>query len=232
MIDRLTVRTTKQLLIHGTGLSLLYLTLYLHDRNLYPHLELLHAARLSGIRLVLLLVPVGLAVGLIRYKLARWLQGGLLAGLFLLLPYTLYASTEVRHIAELCRLPEAGTYYVNNCLSQAWTLLPVLLYSVAGTLLYGLILSRVVSQFVQRQWYRYLAIVLYSAYAGLATVFGLYSRLNIWEIFLTPTVSMQTVFSTLGADNFFVNGLAFGIFAAGITFATSHLHHVVTQNKT
>jgi len=214
------LRSIKPLILPSTGL---YLILYLHDRNLYPHLSAGHAAVLSSLRLGLLLAPLVLGYLITRLPQPVWWKVALVGIWLMLLPYTLYSTTEIRHVAELCRLPEARTYYTDSCLADAWTLLPVLVYAVFGGGAFVFSLRQVSHHLFTANRKRIIALAAICLYAGLAATFGLYSRLNAWDILIAPVQTMQFVYSILGADGFFVNAFSYVIFAAGITFLSHYL---------
>lgn len=210
------------------GLLLIAVSLLLHDWNLYPNLRPYRVPVLSLLRLLLLAVPFVLGWMLACWSSRlSWVQKGL--GWFLwlfFLPYTIYSVTEIRHVAELCRL--AHDTYTSACVDNLWTLYPTLVYALAGTLLFVFSLSQVTAKLIPESATKRFFILTACLYTSAASVFGLYTRLNIWDAFTNPWRFLDTIGTVLTKPAFSINVLVYFLFTSTVFFVlnrTLYLAH-------
>ncbi len=199
----------------------LYVSLVLFDHNLYPHLGLGGAVVLATLRFFLLLIPLAIGYVLSRLHLQIGAKITLAIGWLLFLPYTIYSFAEIRHVAELCRLPVAN-YYTESCLPQLWTLLPVFIYAFAGSLIFIFSVSQVMNNLVQRSALKRLMILGICLYSALAATFGLYTRLNIWHLVAKPQEFFPAI-SALPVQEFLLNTIIISLFYIFILFVVNRV---------
>lgn len=200
----------------------LYVVLFVYDSNLYPRLTSPHTAVLSLLRLGLLAAPLVLGFGIVKWKEKRLWRWAFLLAWILFLPYTIYSITEIRHVAELCRLPVSGTYYTGECVADAWKLLPTLIYAFAGTIGFVFTVHQVTSSLAWFAWKRRALVLALCVYSAFASVFGLYSRLNVWRVFRAPGSTARTVAETFGQDGFVLNVVLFALFIGVTIFVAEY----------
>lgn len=200
-----------------------YLALYLHDTNLYPQLNTLDTAILSFLRFFLIAAPIVTGFLIVRFKDKKPLKILLLILWLLLIPYTIYSVTEIRHVSELCRLTESSIYYTEICATQVWTLFPTFLYAAFGSLGFVFSVSQVISNLIPVSWKKQLVIILLCLYGGFSSVFGIYSRVNVWEIFSNPANVVRNLTVTVSQTSFVTNFLIFSFFVVLYFFVTNRL---------
>src|SRR3989338_723704 len=210
----------------------LFFALYAHDSNLYPHLSTIDTAILSFLRFFLLATPVFLGFLIVQFKQRNFLKYLLLVVWILFLPYTIYSITEIRHIAELCRLPELNTYYTEICVTKLWMLFQTFIYSAAGSLGFVFSVSQVTSHLFLVSWKKQTTIISMCFLSGFASVFGLYTRINIWEIFSNPIMFFQSISTTTYQKDFLWNVSVFSLFVIGYFFVTNRLFRQANKSRT
>lgn len=187
----------------GLFVVLLLVSLVMHDSNLYPHLSTFETVKLSTLRLLLLLGSV-LFAGLYSKDMYKKLQPLFLMGTFITLPYTAYSIFEIRHISEICRLSVG--YYTDHCLYMSWTILPTFIYATVGLSMFFLSLYLIGKNKSIIEKY---ALTCFSiVYVSLSSIFGLYSRVNIWEIFTQPVDVFLAIIETMAYPYFWINSFA------------------------
>ncbi|TAK05072.1 DUF1361 domain-containing protein [Patescibacteria group bacterium] len=199
------------------GVCMVTAVFLLHDWNLYPNLRPFGVPVLSVLRLVLLGVPL-----FSGWSIARGSASGLKSAFAWLLwltflPYTLYSVTEIRHVAELCRLP-SGETYTGVCVDRLWTLYPVFLYALTGFLSYVFSLAQVATARFRDSGKKRLFMVSMCLLASFASVFGLYTRLNVWDALLRPQQMALSALQLFTARAFLVNLAWFFAFTVVTTF--------------
>ena len=199
----------------------LYINLVLFDLNLYPNLALSSSLILSGLRFSLLISPLIVGYCISRYNLSSGLRIPAIIIWLLCIPYTSYSFTEIRHISELCRLP-AGRYYTEVCLSHAWMLMPIFVYALGGILIFVFSVSQVTNSLFKRSYIKRLAIIGICFYSALAGTFGLFSRLNVWDIATRPGELIQAI-AILPTLDFFYNAIILMVFYILILFITNRM---------
>jgi len=198
------------------GAAFLIGSLLLHDWNLHPTLRPFLAPLLSFLRFILLVIPLWAGWMLTKKKGSRLQKILLWTIWFLFLPYTIYTVTVVRHIAERCRLPVG--FYTEFCVDRLWTLYPVFIYALAGTLIFIFSLSQVATKTFLHSARKQTFILSVSFYASLASIFGLYSRLNIWAVFTKPRSFFEELITLFSHPAFFINVFIFWIFTIFLFF--------------
>lgn len=200
----------------------LYAALFLHDLHLYPNLTIIGTLFLSLLRFGLIAVPVALGFVIVRRSISvrsRTVAGALWV---LLVPYTIYSITEIRHIAEVCRLREV-VFYTEQCVAQSWTLIPTFAYAGAGVLAFVFTTSQVISALMARSLYKRAVMLALCGYAAFASVFGLYTRINVWVLFTKPALFLHAFVSVFAREGFLENVAWFFVFYAGILFALNRI---------
>lgn len=200
----------------------LFVTLLLHDWNLYPNLRPYGVPLLSAIRFILLTASFVFGLLLVRAPKTRGLKRGSLwfAWLFFL-PYTIYSVTEIRHVAELCRL--AMGVYTDSCVGRLWTLYPVFIYALAGTIVFTFTLSCVATKLIPSSSVKRAFILSICAYTSAASVFGLYSRFNVWDAFLQPLRTVYSIGRLMSEPSFYVNVTAYFLFTSILFFVLNRI---------
>lgn len=199
------------------GLLGLFISLILHDWNLYPNLRPYGVPVLSTLRIFLLVVPVILGWLLTQegknktQKLILWILW------LFFLPYTIYSVTEIRHVAEVCRLSQGA--YTTICIDRLWTLYPTFIYALAGTLFFSFTLSQVAAKVFPISSRKRIFILGTCFYVSLASVFGLYTRFNAWDLFTKSTIVFEAITKLLLNEHFYFNVLAYFIFTVILFFA-------------
>lgn len=199
-----------------------YFILFLNDYNLYPKLSYLHLGILSALRFVLLVLPILLGFLIVKYKQKKLIKYTLLIFWLLFLPYTIYSITEIRHVSELCRLPD-NLYYTEYCVTKLWSLIPVFLYATIGSLSFVFSVSQVTSNLFIVSRIKQFVILVLCFIGSFASVFGLYTRINIWEIFTHPSSTLYNLMITISQENFLENVFIYTIFVVGYFFVTNRL---------
>lgn len=207
-----------------------YIALYLHDTNLYPHLNVLNTAILAFLRFILIAIPITLGFLIIRFKNTKFFKILSLILWLLLIPYTIYSVTEIRHISELCRLPEGNVYYTEVCATELWTLFPTFLYAALGSLGFVFSVSQVISNLLSVSWKKQLAIIILCLYGGFTSVFGIYSRVNVWEIFSNPTSVVKNLIAVISQTSFLTNFLIFSLFTIFYFFIINRIFRQVNKH--
>lgn len=207
-----------------------YIALYLHDANLYPRLSTLDTAILAFLRFFLIAAPIVIGFLIIGFKNTKLLKILLLILWLLLIPYTIYSVTEIRHISELCRLPENSVYYTEICAIKLWTLFPTFLYAAFGSLGFVFSVSQVISNLIPVSWKKQLAIIILCFYGGFASVFGIYSRVNVWEIFSNPTDVVKNLMATVSQTSFITNFMIFSLFTIFYFFIVNRIFRQVDKH--
>jgi uncharacterized membrane protein len=196
----------------------LFVSLLLHDWNLYPNLRPYGVPVLSALRFFLLSASLVFGWMLVSGRRVTGVKRGLLwLGWAFFLPYTIYSVTEIRHVAELCRLSRGGTY-TGLCIDQLWMLYPTLIYALAGTLIFVFTLSQVSTKSIAISGRKRLFILGVCLYASLASVFGLYTRLNVWDALWKPGFTFRAISQTLAIPSFYLNALGYFLFTAILFF--------------
>ena len=207
-----------------------YIALYLHDTNLYPHLNELNTAILAFLRFILIAIPITLGFLIVRFKNTKSFKILFLILWLLLLPYTIYSVTEIRHISELCRLPESNVYYTEICIIKLWTLFPTFLYAALGSLGFVFSVSQVISNLLSMSWKKQLVIIILCLYGGFSSVFGIYSRVNVWEIFSNPTSVVKNLIGVISQTSFLTNFLIFSLFTIFYFFIVNRIFRQVNKH--
>lgn len=196
-----------------------YGTLMLHDGYLYPHLVWYQVAILSFLRLFLIGVPLLSGILMAHYKNKNWKWALLCVWLFFL-PYTIYSITEIRHVAEMCRLL-SPVFFTEQCVKESWRLIPTFLYAFVGTLTFVFTVLQVVPLFFQNSCLKRMAVLGLCLYTSIAGVFGLYSRINEWGIFTQPRETILSLIHIFFVDrSFSFNVVVFTLFSMGLVFVT------------
>lgn len=198
-----------------------YLSLVLHDTYLYRNLSVPHAMALSLLRFFLIAIPLVAAVILTK-KPAGWKRWFAWTGWLFFLPYTIYSMAEIRHVSETCRLT-TKLFYTESCVEHAWHLLPVFIYAFVGTLVFVWSVVAVCSRYIANSTRKRLVILLLCFYTAFASVFGLYSRFNMWGLLYQPRAVASAIFETMSRPHFFENVLAFTLFFATITLVAHRM---------
>lgn len=167
--------------------GLAFLTLLLHDGVLYSHLGVWGVIELASLRVVLLLIPVMATVWIHQKRAWRFLAWGLW-GLFL--PYGLYSLLEVRHIAEICRLP--NSYFTEMCVENTWQVLPPLIYGLLGLAVFVWSLNLLTAHMNMKRAFILIEVAI--GYSAVTSIFGMVTRINTWEFITRP---LQTIFAFL-----------------------------------
>lgn len=207
-----------------------YFALYLHDTNLYPHLSTSDATILAFLRFFLIATPIVTGFLIVRFKNIKLLKILLLMLWLLLIPYTIYSVTEIRHISEVCRLPENNVYYTEICATKLWTLFPTFLYATFGSLGFVFSVSQVISNIIPMSWKKQLVIIIICFYGAFSSVFGIYSRVNVWEIFSNPTNVVINLTATLSQTGFVTNFLIFSLFTIFYFFIANRILRQVDKH--
>ncbi len=206
---------TRQVSIYFTAIAF-YISLVLSDLYLYKDLSILNVFLLSLFRFFLIAIPLWSGLFLIKNRTSRCRIIIWILWIFFL-PYTIYSTTEIRHVSEICRLT-TKLFYTESCVANAWHLLPLLTYALAGTLVFVFSIITVCSHFVQNSMYKRLCIIAACFYTAFASVFGLFTRINMWDIFLKPTTVISAMRVTMSQPMFFQNVIIFTLFFITITF--------------
>lgn len=187
---------------------ILLTALMAHDAHLYPHLGIGDVFVLSFLRLLLLAIPIVTVI--LSSKLQnRWLRIACTAACLLFIPYTIYSAAEIRHVADWCHTTPR-TYFTDVCANNSWTLFPTFIYALAGTWAFVFSVSR-----LTRNHAVALALI---TYVSFATIFGLTTRINIWNAIRLPNdtiaalgTSMNSVFwLNVGLTAVFVTMIFYG----------------------
>ena len=178
---------------------------------LYPQYSLSEALFTAFLRLLVPVLTIAVTYTFHRgmWK-QKWLASLTILVWILLIPYGLYNVTQVRHVAELCRLPE-GYFFAGNCHDSLWMLLPILAYSL-GSLAIFLYSVKRVSSLLKPPFQRVLALSVF-AYAAFATVIGISSRLDTLSIFLNFPATIAALRLAIYDTHFWINVFAFFLFA-------------------
>lgn len=197
-------------------LALTFPLLLVSDHLLYTHLTPLSLVELAALRIFLLLVPV-LASWYVHHVRSRAIRIAARFAWFVFFPYTLYSVMEIRHVAELCRLPQG--FYTTFCAADLWTLLPLMVYALAG--LVGFVLSLrwmlgVIRVPTQRRILELAAIL----WAALCSVLGIITRFNAWDIVVHPASVLQTV-SAAPWGSVVLNTIAYALFGCLVYYGAT-----------
>ena len=207
----------------------LFITLFLHDVNLYPKLSYFNTLMLSSLRFFLLITPLIIGFLIVKFKKIFYIRIILLVIWIIFLPYTIYSITEIRHVAELCRLPFEGEYYTEICYIDLWTLFPTFIYAAFGSLGFVFSVSQVCSNLFSVSWKKQYMIIILCILCGTASVFGIYSRVNIWDFFSNPLFIMQSIIATFAELGFIFNSLIFSLFTIGYFFVINRIFRQVNK---
>lgn len=200
----------------------LYTSLVTHDSNLYPNLTFGPLLALSALRLILLIIPLGCGWYITRAVRNNYLRLVVFLIWLLFITYTVYSATEIRHVAELCRL-SPGLSYTTQCVQQSWTLLPIFIYALAGTLIFVFSLAQVSATLFRRSAVKRIFILTMCVYGAIASMFGLYTRINVWNAAIHPWEFIQKMISTFYLPGFVFNTFVLAVFFVGIVFVTNRI---------
>jgi hypothetical protein len=184
--------------------------LILHDLNLYSHFDLRDASLLAFLRLLLIVTPLAAAFFSPKRK---WLVFVWLV----FVPYLLYSFAEIRHVAELCPLSE-GQLYTGQCVEQAWYLFPTFVYAFMGFLIFIATLMFVSATLFRNSQMKRLFIIAITFYSSFASIFGLYARVNVWDILVSPPETFRFIIATTMQTAFWQNTVLLTVFTLFITF--------------
>lgn len=210
-------------------IAILFVVLFLHDHNLYPHLKTLSTAELSFLRVLLIICPLIFGQLVNKYS-SKVLKILFFTAWLLLIPYTIYSLTEIRHIAELCHIP-AGEYFTEICVNKSWMLAPVFMYAFIGVLSFVYSLNKVSYNIILKPVKRNIFVILICLYCAVSSTFGLYSRINVWELLTRPIHSLTVLFDLLYVPSFLFNTAIFSLFFVGIYYFVSKLYNIKTSSK-
>lgn len=179
--------------------------LFLHDEILYPQLTGFETLQLSSLRWLLLFIPVFATIGIVHTSIIlRWVSFFFWV---LFIPYAQYSFLEIRHVSELCRIPDG--YFTQQCADITWQVLPSFIYGLIGLGIFILSLNKLTKQYAVLQ--RLVIIESVILYSAAASVFGIFSRMNSWEILTEPTKVIQSI-QHISTEPFLVNVVMIWIF--------------------
>ena len=192
------------------------------DFSVYPGYTWGQAILTSFIRLMVLVITLVLTHVL---YVCGWKRKGSAVPLFLLwlciLPHSFYNITQVRHLSEICRLPQGG-FFAGQCNGLLWSILPLLIYGVGSLFIFFSSVDKVASTI--RNSCRTIFTVSLFAYASLGLVAGMYSRIDsVISIFLDPKANISLLASTMRMGDFWVNAFAYFLFANAAYFVGRQL---------
>lgn len=159
-----------------------FAALVAHDGHLYPHLGIGGVLTLALLRGILLAIP--LAAALVIPHATGFTRGVLWVLFLFFLPYTIYSAAEIRHVADWCHTTP-GTYFTDVCATASWTLFPTFIYALAGTAIFLFSVRRVARHRIVEA-----ALIVFT---GFATVFGLFTRINIWNAVRMPIATVEAL---------------------------------------
>lgn len=204
----------------GLAAVAVFLALFFHDRYLYSFMSYGETFVLSSLRFFLLCIPLVAGFAAVRFRGEKKKLIAASIVWFFFLPYTIYSMTEIRHVAETCRLG-TGLFYTEQCVYDAWHLLPTFLYGFAGVLIFMFTTIQVSSRlFTDSTRNRGLFLLACCGYSAFASVFGLYSRVNMWEIVIHPVTVLTTLWSTVQSPGFVSNVCLFTLCFVVLIFFT------------
>lgn len=210
------------------GLFGLYGSLVLHDGNLYPNLRPLGIPLLSTLRLFLLGIPLLCGWLLVRVpRITGVARVGVWVVWLFFLPYTIYSVTEIRHVSEVCRLAE-GTY-TSVCADHLWMLYPTFIYALSGVAVFIYSVSAVATKLIPTSSIKRAFILGICFYTSLASVFGLYTRFNAWDLMMKPVQTLTGLANVLSRSSFYLNTISFFLFTSILYFA---LQRIYTYTRT
>ncbi|HUT22580.1 MAG TPA: DUF1361 domain-containing protein [Candidatus Bipolaricaulota bacterium] len=197
-------------------------SLFLHERNLYSDAAFPISVRVTLLRFFIIAFPL-----LLGFLIAKQKKLNLPKIIFLILwtifiPYTIYSISEIRHVAELCRLPE-NIFYTEMCLERAWSLIPTFIYAFGGVMIFVFSVVQVASSLYSKSIKKQLCILALCAYASFASVFGLYTRFNVWDGILHPVTAVKLAVDSFSLPWFISNFLIFTLFFMGIVFVVNKI---------
>lgn len=207
-----------------------FAVILMRDVSVYLSYTWGEAILTSVIRLMVLVVTLLLTRVL---YLHGWKRKRSAVPLFLLwlciLPHSFYNITQVRHLSEICRLPQ-GEFFAGQCNGLLWSILPLMIYGVGSLLIFFYSVDRVASTI--RSSYRTIFIVSMFSYASLGLVAGVFSRIDsVISIFLDPKVNIDLLALIMRTSDFWVNVLVYFFFANVVYFIGKELlGHGKTSN--
>lgn len=207
-----------------------FIIILIRDFTVYPEYSWGQALLTTSIRVAVLFFTVYLSR---LFRQAAWKRRGL-AILHLILwvciiPHSFYNITQVRHISEICRLPERA-FFAGQCNGMLWSILPLLIYSVGSLLVFLYSVDQVANKIAKP--YQTFFFISVFAYVSLGAVIGIYSRIDtIFSIFLDVRANFALLGSVMSAPDFWYNVLAYFVFAVLAYGARSFVKSVAVHES-